>query len=186
MFVDLELAKSEVRFWALNEKTFTKAITVGLDTDNDVNIARVSNYMLRKSVKEDTPKENYKGYKVYSIVFFMELKENYEDYFHKFADNLMLLLQHNQFIDMYEETYKSLGIQNMKPYLDRLSEQRSTKTGFAALKDNLELKVTEDVPLNTLLLNRDIMYFMHWFFDSNTYPTAWNSVMINVAGTNSL
>ena len=37
MFVDLELAKSEVRFWALNEKTFTKAITVGLDTDNDVN-----------------------------------------------------------------------------------------------------------------------------------------------------
>ena len=178
VFVDLESARSGVRFWALNEKTFTKVISVGLDTDNDENITNISNFVLRMSVKNDVPVQNSKGYKLYSIVIFMELQANYEEYFHNFANNLMQLLQHNQFIDMYEETYKSLGIENMKPYLDRLEEFRSSKTGFAALKDNLELKVTENVPLNTVLLNKDIFYFMHWFFDSNTHPTAWNSVMI--------
>ena len=81
----------------------------------------------------------------------MELQANYEEYFHNFANNLMQLLQHNQFIDMYEETYKSLGIENMKPYLDRLEEFRSSKTGFAALRDNLELKVTENVLMHYFL-----------------------------------
>ena len=50
----------------------------------------------------------------------------------------------------------AVNLCDMKPYLDRLEEFRSSKTGFAALKDNLELKVTEDVPLNTVLLNKDI------------------------------
>ena len=184
VFVDLEEAKSGKRFWALNERTLTKMLIIGLNTEVRNKIQRITKFYIRASTTCNIPLENKRHWKMQAITVMMEVTEDNDRHFNRFAENLMQLLQHALFLDMYEETYKSLGIENTQPYLQRLAEYRKTHTGLAAIKGNLKFKLTDKVPLNTMLLNSDLLTTMTWFYDSTEHPSSWSDDFIMVAGSN--
>ena len=184
VFVDLEEGNSGKRFWALNERTLTKMLNIGLISEVQDKIKHITNFYIRASTLCNIPLENKRHWKMQCIAVMMEVTEANDRLFDRFVETLMELLQHDLFLDMYEETYKSLGIENTQPYLQRLAQYRKSHTGLAAIKGNLKFKLTDKVPLNTMLLNRDLLTTMTWFYDTTEHPSSWSDDYILVAGTN--